>query len=1298
MAARAEKSEQLVNSIGDTILGGMNTSSPPVVINTKSVAMTLQKVAGSQAAAGNFTTSSTTIKINGALATTEPVNVKLVAMADNAFKYAPGGSNVTSGVTTFEMKTDSGQMAALDGGFVEAEVGAAMKFEETQANMENMTTDNGISQTIAIQDAAILLSFDIPPDQTLVFLGKLDGEATKQSYDFRFVVSSAVESSDKNIDVNEEFDNGTLVIVVPQEALGTAQKLGLSVLLAEESATSSGGGSSRRLLSTGGNGTLSMRSTAITPSSYNRTSKSWGSPSGLKIKGASKSNKVVFKSNFFGSFAAGLFVPPNTIDFGKVFGNFSALLAQAPHVLIVMSSLVALYFLLFIWARRKDKQDMENWVHHHLLENQRWDQQHYLLSVFTSSKSPKHTTAIPYVILYGTEGRTKPKVLLDRSRENFKSGKVCNFVLSTPRSLGRLTHLHVWHCQVDDASSWHLDKITVYDVTTKDRYLFLCDEWLSICKDDGNTDRLLTAADETALEDFSFLLSNNAKKKIFDDHLWFSVAKRPTPSRLTRVQRLTTCLAVLFLCMISNAMFYTENEDKGNGIAIGPIVITFRQVYVGLIASVLVVPPTFIMLEVFRRSRPRKTDKSIFPYKADKWAVARKALVPEEKDEKMFKAVENVLAIHKEAKTKDDKSDLVKAIAEFDEMMRESPPPPPETPAKPPNPPRKPVRFPWWFVVFGYILAFVAVFTSAFFTLLYSLEWGATKSTNWLLALFFALGESVLVVQPLQVLLLALIMSIIMRMPGDDETDDDFVIEEHVLLPYNYTIPKAVFVPMADTTIDEEEIKMRKLQKKHEQKLSGVVNDIAVHLGYLFLLLVICFANRDPNFFLQNDNLRNSLSLDDGTFSEIQRMETIFSWLNGTIFPAVFPDTDYTGAALDAYDQQFLHDIYALRLGPLRLRQHRVVQGHCTVIPHMTNLFNSCNTDYSFERQDKVNYQPGWEAGLNAGVDASATAFNHTSPNGDKDLWVSGLFSLYDGGGYAVEVNSLAEGITVLNTLLANNWIDRLTRVVFVEFTINNMNVNVFSMVRIKLELPAIGGIFVTRELVSFRPYPYVNPFDFILLVIQVIWAIVVFYLLVKESISMFKKRSKYFKVLWNYAILIDLLFAVASMVCFVLRTVYVIRSVEDVKNNNGHFVGFDLVANWDFGYSLTIAISLFVATLHLFRPLSFHKLLSILSTTLTRSFLDLLSYAVIFIICLFTFGLTLMVNSGSVLAAFRAIAFAMFNLFGVMLGVLKYTDVITEETFLLKVFFFIFTMSMNFMLLNMFISIINDTLAEVPV
>ena len=57
-------------------------------------------------------------------------------------------------------------------------------------------------------------------------------------------------------------------------------------------------------------------------------------------------------------------------------------------------------------------------------------------------------------------------------------------------------------------------------------------------------------------------------------------------------------------------------------------------------------------------------------------------------------------------------------------------------------------QLPWWCIIFGWILVVLSIMTSAFFTILYSLQWGGVKSTAWLTSFLLSAVQSVIIIQP----------------------------------------------------------------------------------------------------------------------------------------------------------------------------------------------------------------------------------------------------------------------------------------------------------------------------------------------------------------------------------------------------------------------------------------------------------------------------------------------------------------------------------------------------------------------
>jgi len=106
------------------------------------------------------------------------------------------------------------------------------------------------------------------------------------------------------------------------------------------------------------------------------------------------------------------------------------------------------------------------------------------------------------------------------------------------------------------------------------------------------------------LTQFKQLFNRSVRKKMTNDHLWVSVFSRPTRSSFTRVQRISCCVALLFLTMIANCMFFrAQDPDHGTEVHIGPITLTLQQLYISVVSTLIVFPPSLTIVTIFRKVR-----------------------------------------------------------------------------------------------------------------------------------------------------------------------------------------------------------------------------------------------------------------------------------------------------------------------------------------------------------------------------------------------------------------------------------------------------------------------------------------------------------------------------------------------------------------------------------------------------------------------------------------------------------------------------------------------------------------------
>lgn len=136
--------------------------------------------------------------------------------------------------------------------------------------------------------------------------------------------------------------------------------------------------------------------------------------------------------------------------------------------------------------------------------------------------------------------------------------------------------------------------------------------WFAKDHEDGRTDRILRVTSKDSIES-GIILRSNLNRKFYEDHLWLSIIFRRCRSSYTRVQRLSTAWALLFLTMIANCMWFKSADEETNdevGLSIGPISLTVYQLYASVVSSLMVVPAILIITWCYMKACPKSEDSA----------------------------------------------------------------------------------------------------------------------------------------------------------------------------------------------------------------------------------------------------------------------------------------------------------------------------------------------------------------------------------------------------------------------------------------------------------------------------------------------------------------------------------------------------------------------------------------------------------------------------------------------------------------------------------------------------------------
>ena len=349
----------------------------------------------------------------------------------------------------------------------------------------------------------------------------------------------------------------------------------------------------------------------------------------------------------------------------------------------------------------------------------------YELTVYTGIWRRCGTSANVAIMIYGEDRDTDIIPLNCNTMCNkklFARGSVNTFMLSLKESLGDLSHIKIWHDNSGDNPQWFVNKVVIRDPNTDNKWVFVCNRWLAAERDDGKIERVLYVSTSAEVNSFKNKFYSRASAGLGDGHIWLSVITRPPTSPFTRVQRVSCCLSVLMSAMVTNAMFYQFGaEETSNAFQIGPLILSWRQIIIGIQSAVLVVPINVLIVFIFRNIRPKQD------------------------------------VVH----TYDTNSDESSSTGEG---ARKSG-----------------CKLPRFFLYVGWALCILTSLTSATFTVFYSMMWGTEVSNKWLTSILVSFTQDVLFIQPIKVIIVASLLALIIK----KAPEDDVVKEQQKSVAYS---------------------------------------------------------------------------------------------------------------------------------------------------------------------------------------------------------------------------------------------------------------------------------------------------------------------------------------------------------------------------------------------------------------------------------------------------------------------------------------------------------------------------------
>ncbi|VDI61828.1 polycystin 2 [Mytilus galloprovincialis] len=781
-------------------------------------------------------------------------------------------------------------------------------------------------------------------------------------------------------------------------------------------------------------------------------------------------------------------------------------------------------------------------------------------------------------------------------------------------------------------------------------YLFQCDKWLSIDFDDGMIERIIPVSitDDIGVES---LFYQQSRMNLTENHLWMSLFVRPTRSVFTRVQRLACGITLLLLTMISNAMFFKSADEEtmqADSVKLGFFRLSMTNLFISFIGIIITTPPIFFATFVFRNTEPKA--QPLHFQKKTKQRKCLPCLKQKESDAEKLKEIES-------------------GLSEDDDFLI-----------------YKKRRFPYYVAYIAWIVLVLGSSMSAFFLLLYSMEWGKNKSEEWLSTFILSFFESILFVDPIKVILIAFLIALIFKKHVDDETTLVDMKKLRTAASKHSAGNSRLFwafrhevLSKAEPPAEEKLNKQREIIKL-QTRAKSVFREVILYTVFAIIVYCISYLNRDDRAYIMKLNIDNHIyesSKVQFGFSKVNSMDTLMQWMDKTFVPAFYPVQEYNGASLSLQDKFYISDLTNIRLGLVRFRQVRMPKEKCGYWKLTPNHF--CTTDFQSSREEKRQHCVSWKP-RNSTCPAAENSFltkdayRYRSAEELHSMPFAGGYDVYGGGGYIQDFPNNRDSVnTILNEIKTHRWMDRRTRALLIEFSLYNSNIKLITFSTFAVEFTDTGNVLAYTFTQSFRPTLLTDATGAFSILFYFIYIIALIIATVKIIGKFRDQGCDFFKAAWN---VIDLITVVLSYVAIAVWIVKYIQTSRALKR--------------------IVGIIVFTATLRILKALGYNKRCAELVTVVKHAAPQLFSFFVVFGLGFFGFVILGHLLFGSSMFDYHNMLTASGSLANTLIGRNSLDKMVAAAPSFAQVYFFVYVLFIIFILLTMFAAILNQSITEV--
>ncbi|KFP33483.1 Polycystic kidney disease 2-like 1 protein, partial [Colius striatus] len=418
------------------------------------------------------------------------------------------------------------------------------------------------------------------------------------------------------------------------------------------------------------------------------------------------------------------------------------------------------------------------------------------------------------------------------------------------------------------------------------------------------------------------------------------------------------------------------------------------------------------------------------------------------------------------------------------------------------------------------------------------------------------------------------------------------------------------------TTLTENTAENRELYVK------TTLRELLVYIVFLVDVCLLTYGMTSSNAYyytkVMSELFLQTSSGGHVSFQSISSMADFWLYAQGPLLDNLYWTKWYNNKSLAAHSTQSYIYYENLLLGVPRVRQLKVKNNSCVVHADFKDEISGCYDVYSEDKEERVSF---------GHINGTAWRYHSEDELSGSSHW--GRLTSYSGGGYYIDLKlTREESAEALQVLKERLWLDRGTRVVFIDFSVYNANINLFCVLRVLfstsrlvVEFPATGGAIPSWQIRTVKLIRYVSAWDFFIVACEVVFCLFIFYYVVEEILELRIHKFQYFTSIWNILDVVVILLSVVAIGFHIFRTIEVNRLLGELLKHPNTYADFEFLAFWQTQYNNMNAVNLFFAWIKIFKYISFNKTMTQLSSTLARCAKDILGFAIMFFIVFFAYA-----------------------------------------------------------------------------